>query len=124
MKAVNPNASADYVPECDRDLKPEEQTVFQIGQLSAEEQAYLKDIQNLGGSSINIALHLGLTGVRNLADANGDAIQLKRDNTVPFVHGKKRPWSNLTVIPMKVRDELAGRIIRGAEVEEPEVKNS
>jgi hypothetical protein len=124
MKAINPEARAEYICECDRDLPKEQQTVFEIIQLTAEEQAFLKDVSGMQGSAINAVLALGLVAVRYLPDASGNPVELKRDLTARPVFGKKKPWANLTVIPMKERDEIAARILKGAELEDSTVKNS
>lgn len=125
MKSVNPEATLDYVPDCDRALDPKDQTVFELTNLTEEEQAFLKDLAGAPGSQINYALHLGLAGAKNFSTANGQEIEWKRDNSKKAIIGRKKPWLNvLSYIPHTVRDELAARIFRGVDLEEDERKNS
>lgn len=126
MKSVNPNAVIDYVLESDRDLPVEEQTVWELGQLTAEEQQFLQDLQGATGTQIIMALHLGLRGAKHFFDPAGTPIVFRRDETKRVIVGKKRPWAEptLTYITPQGRDELAAKITRGVGVEVPEAKNS
>lgn len=125
MKAVNPSAVADYILECDKDLKKEDQTIWKISQLTSEEQAFIKDLAGAPGTQIEAACHLGLAGADNFCDANGDMIIWKRDSSKRALVGKKFPWLNvLSTIPLTQRDELAARIMKGAILEDEERKNS
>lgn len=126
MKSVNPKITVDYIPECDRELPKEEQTIFELTQLTAEEQAFLQDLSGATGTQISVALNLGLAGARNFYDSNGDPVVFKRDGEKRVIIGKKRPWldSVLTLIPPVVRDELAAQIGKGVGISEAVAKNS
>lgn len=125
MKAVNPKLTAEYVPECDRDLHVTEQTRFELTRLTAAEDALIKDLGPNFGEVQLTALHLGLANVRNLT-LDGDAVVLQRDSNRAFLIGKKRPWTDecLSKIPREVRDEVAGAILRAKAFAEAETKNS
>ncbi len=125
MKAVNPEATREYILNCDRDEPPEKQTKWKISQITHEEQAYLKDLAGAPGTQIDMACHLGLAGAENFLEGNGEEIEWKRDGTKRPIVGLKKPWAKvLTRIPLPQRDELAAEIIRGADMEVIEAKNS
>ncbi|MEO7957873.1 MAG: hypothetical protein ABIW76_14395 [Fibrobacteria bacterium] len=125
MKSVNPEATRDYVLLCDRDLPPAEQTTWKIVQLSHEEQAFIKDMAGAPGSQIDYACHLGLGGATNFLTADGDEVVWKRDNAKKYIIGMKKPWAKvLSMIPLPQRDELASEVIKGADLEVLEQKNS
>lgn len=125
MKSVNPSSIGEIIPECDKDLNPEDQTVFLFTQLTHEEQALLKDLSGAPGTQIDVACHLGLCGSKNFFTPNGDPVEWKRDPAKRPLTGNKRPWlKTLDYIPLSVRDELATKIIKGVELSEKEAKNS
>jgi hypothetical protein len=125
MQSINPSAIGEIIPECDKDLKPEDQTVFLFTQLTHEEQALLKDLSGAPGTQIDVACHLGLCGSKNFFTPSGDPVEWKRDPSKRPLIGNKRPWlKTLDFIPLNVRDELATKILKGVELSEQEVKNS
>ena len=125
MKAVNPEALERMVAPGDEKLPPEEQTTLVLSQLSADEDAYIADIRG-SGSRIMAALHLGLAGLENFNGPDGKPVKLVRDETAMPIVGDKKPWlqEQLTLIPFKVRDRAAARILSGVGLSEGEAKNS
>ena len=136
MKAISPNQTFKYIMKSERELPPEEQTVFHCNLLSAEQEALVDDNTGVStkdgyqltiGTSNLLALHLGLFKIENMADADGNPFQLKRDetkakDTLPKVG---RPWlmSCIDRIPREARDEVAVAIKTGGELEDETVKN-
>jgi len=125
MKAVNPDAKVDFIAPGDEGLRPEEQSILELTQLSADEDAYLADCEG-SGERLMASLHLGLAGIRNFKGPDGTPVVLKRDTTKATLVGEKRPWvtDQITLIPFKVRSAAAGKIIRGVGLEKAEAKNS
>jgi hypothetical protein len=128
MRAADPSATYDHVFDEDKGLPPEEQTVFTISQLTAQERAYLLNIRDAIGTLTLYALHLGLVGVRNFPDKNGQPLKFERDMSAAVIIGKKRPWKaeNLDALRHDVMDGLANLILKGIEegVKGAEAKNS
>lgn len=125
MKAIDPKAKVPYIAECDRELPKDEQVTAFMTQLTAAEDAYIKDrIHNIGEAQL-AALALGLDSVEGLV-LNGKPFVLERDMTKAPLIGKKRPWKDesLSVLPKEVRDEYAGVILSGRAFKEAEIKNS
>jgi hypothetical protein len=135
MKAVSSKSTYDYVCKCDRELPEAEQTVCEMGYLTLEQEAFLDDklgfvtdsgySVNLGSSNLT-ALHLGLKGMRNFNDENGEPIVLQRDDTkAKKLPGVGRPWkeSQLSKIAKVNRLEMAEVIKNGGEITEEEAKN-
>jgi len=135
MKAVSSKSTFEYVCKCDRELPAAEQTVFELGYLTVEQDAFLDDALGFvtdAGYSVNvgktnlIALHLGLKSIRNFFDENGEQIILKRDETKKSsLPGVGRPWkeSILAKIPKPERLEIADAIKAGGKLDEEERKN-
>jgi len=137
MKAISPKTTFDYVCKCDRDLPKEDQTIWELSHLTAEQEAYLEDrtgaLNNDGGyqvsvGSVNlIALHMGLKGVRGFYDENGNKADLVRDERkAKKLPGGLRPWTDksLSMIHKDERDELADVIRQTGVLDEEELKNS
>jgi len=135
MKAVDIKATRDYIPECDRKLKASEQSVFELGMLSVREERLLENTVGMNtegqmfmniGDQHYLALCMGLKGVRNFIDAEGNEVVVEREKSK--IHGVVRPLTDsfLQKIPKEVRLEIAREIIdgSGSEVSEEEVKNS
>lgn len=132
MKAVSTKQSVSYVPECDKDLPQGEQTTFLLKQLSPNEEALLDNMfSSVRGDSMDMrigdqqlfALHMGLVGVENFFDEDGNAIKLEREKGK--LHGFVQPLTNkfLAYIPKDVRSELANEIIGLGRIDEAEAKN-
>ena len=116
MKGVRFDKPHDYVCECDKKLPKEEQTLFKVRFLTAEEQAELRDIMYsvsgmganrsekfLTGTVANKALEIGLQGWERFSFEDGSDIPFTREN--------------FSAIRPKERDEIAN-YIRGIEEEE------
>ncbi|MCF8719211.1 hypothetical protein [Nitrospina gracilis] len=131
MKAIDPSATFEYVPKCDRDLPEEAQTVFILKYMDARQAAKMEDqavegavsskgddtsLRFRSGSKVLQALEYGLRGWRNFQDKGGNEIPFRENN------GKPRP-ENFDAIPPSVRRELANVIIDGSEMSEGEEKN-
>lgn len=122
MKAIDPNATRDYIPFCDREAPANEQTIFELRPLTPREDRLLDNTMTLRdgdlapnlGDQHALALHLGLVGVRNFFDATGKDVKITREHTK--IHGFVSPIrdSVLALIPKEVRLELAREIIDGA----------
>jgi hypothetical protein len=133
MKAVSTKTTRQFVPSCDRDLPLADQTIFEIRQLTASEEAVLDNmIGSLRDGSMDMrigdqelaALHFGLVGVQNFVDENGAPVVILRD-------AKQRKYNLvnpikeeiLSMIPKDVRKELAEAIVGDAQVKAEEAKN-
>ena len=133
MKAVSINQIEKVVHDSEKNLVPEEQTIFVLKPLSLSEQALLKDKNRfadgelvLSAGQIEIlSLHLGLENVENLIelDNNRQEVEVKfeRDETKKYIKGisrKIRPWKDecLEKIPADVRLWLSLKI-RGLDEE-------
>ena len=137
MKKVSPNQTKEIVCPWEKNLPVEEQTIFVISNLSAEQEAFLDD--NLGyqgdvgyvltlGKANLLALHMGLKEVKNLLGDDGENLTLKRDeskakNGIP---GVGRPWEmkGINEIAKRARDYVSTQIKEGAKLDEAEAKNS
>lgn len=126
MKSVNPTATRDIIAEGDENEKPEDQTRFELTQLTVEEFAYLQDLAGAHGTFTMAALSLGLSGAKGLYDPSGNPVQFKRDESKRPIVGKKKQFLEpcLSYIPPRERDRLAAIIFKGVGIEEDEAKNS
>lgn len=136
MKPVKLGAERRYIPLCDRDLTKGKQSVIVITDLTLEEHALLTDslgqvrqngdfAVNLGSQGI-LAWDLGVAGVDNFQDEDGNAIVLKRDETKRYISNtKKKPWKRdiLGRIPRDVIAEVSNIVLNGGELTEEEKKN-
>jgi len=130
MKPASIFKEIDYVCLCDRDLKKEEQTVFVVGSLTVEQEAYLDDIAEgeagtvKYGTIILETLHMGLKKVKNFKDGN-KSIKFERDEKGPVMPGDVHPWKTecMQRIALKERREIC-TFIRGlSALSEEELKN-
>lgn len=121
--AVDPNRTFDYVLKEDRDLPPEQQTVFKLKVLSARELARLEDSVSVmdkdgnwqvkvGTKTLEI-LSCGLRRWDNFRDRNG--------NLITFVGSMD---DNFDRLRPEWRRELADAITEQANLSEDERKNS
>lgn len=136
MKPVKLGAERRYIPECDKDELPGEQSVIIITDLTLEEHALLTDslgqVRQNGDFAVNLgsqgllAWDLGVSGIDNFIDEKGNAIELKRDEAKRYIGAtKKRPWKRdiLGLIPRDVISEVSTLIINGNDLTEEEKKN-
>lgn len=110
--AVNPNEPFDYVLKEDRELPPEEQTIFHLRPLKHHERVKLDDmrygmnartstVETPQGQIADLTLKVGLQGWKNLRDGNG--------GDVPFEQNPK----TLNLLGTNLRpptDECLGRL--------------
>lgn len=136
MKAVSVNQTENVVHPSEKDLPSNEQTVFILKNLSLSEQSVLKDQNRMvdgefvlaSGATELLALHLGLVGVQNLEDEDGNEVVFERDEKMAYIRGvskNTRPWkeSCLERIPQDVRLWLSMKI-RGLLDEEEETEKN
>ena len=131
MKAANPKQIFRYVPECDRDLPVEEQTVFNLRNLKPKEEKLIDNLIGFGdtgtnlrlGDQVEIALACGLESVENFFDELGKEVKVQRETAK--IHGFVSPLkeSFLELIPKEVRSELSRVIIDGSDLGDEEAKN-
>lgn len=128
MRAADPSATYDHVFEEDKGLPVEQQTVFPILNISAQERAFLLNIRGSLGSATLYAIHLGVDKPKNFFDAKGNPIRWERDEKQPPIVGNKRPWKEecLNYLLPSVADELAALVFKGVdnEVKGAAAKNS
>lgn len=132
MRALDIKDTRDYIPECDRNLPENEQTVFVLKTLSAKDQAIVDDktgsVDAEGGYKITVGtqnlllIHLGLVDVRNFKDSNGNDVKLTRsDKLINGIHEISNDF--IIRIPKDIRSEIAYAIRKGYQLEDEEVKN-
>ncbi len=98
--------AVDFVLKCDKDLPPEEQTIFKIKPLTAKQYMEMADtmeysgetVKHMGLATYNM-LKIGLIGWKNFKDAEG--------NDVSFITNMD---DNLNRIPADYRMELSTKI--------------
>lgn len=91
--AINPEATTEYVLECDRDKPREEQTRFKVRWLTYKEQVKIEDnivssrigrkgedseMRIASGSAERDILKAGLVGWENFKDEHGQEVEFKR----------------------------------------------
>ena len=127
--AVNPGVPFDYVLKCDRELEPEQKTVFQLKPLTPSESAQLEDnlarvyasdetlTVNTGTHTLK-QLQMGLIGWKNFRNAEGEEI--------PFPERKdaRLKTAHLAYLAPEWRQEIANAIDEGNTVTETDLKNS
>lgn len=136
MKAISPKSTYKYICKEDRDLPPEEQTVFTLRHLSVEQDAFLTDKggyltddgYNMHSGTVGLmCLDMGLVEISNMPAEDGAPAELARDETrsAKTYPGNIRPWKRecLDAIPKAARIELVAQIRFGDELEESEEKN-
>lgn len=136
MKPVKLGAERQYIPECDKGLSKGKQTVIVITDLTLEEHALITDslgqVRQNGDFAVNLgsqgllAWDLGVAGVDNFQDEDGNAIVLKRDESKRYISNtRKRPWKRdiLGRIPRDVIAEVSTIVMNGTELTEEEKKN-
>lgn len=136
MKPVKLGAERHYIPECDKGLPKGKQSVIVITDLTLEEHALLTDslgqVRQNGDFAVNLgsqgllAWDLGVAGIDNFQDEDGNAITLQRDETKRYISNtKKRPWKRdiLGRVPMDVISEVSTVVMNGPELTKEEKKN-
>ncbi|MDA8122246.1 MAG: hypothetical protein M0Z38_06745 [Deltaproteobacteria bacterium] len=124
--AIDPTKVIEYVLLCDRDLPPEEQTMFELKVLTARELAKIEDgsaradvsgnIEFRSGTQVINILNVGLKGWRNFKDAQGREVPFRENNGAP----RPENWDYLTP---DWRRELANAVTEQTRVTETERKN-
>lgn len=128
--AIDPNATVDYILECDRKKEKEDQTVFELRWLTAQELARLEDgsltsimskenrpeFQIHSGSMQIKTLQIGLVGWRNFRDKDGNEIDFKQRND-------QCAKENLDYLHPQWRRELVEAITEMNQITEDETKN-
>jgi len=124
--AIDPNKSWEYVLLVDRELPPEQQTVFELKALSARELATIEDgsvrsdregkLEYLSGTQTIRILELGVRGWRNFKDPAGTDVPFRENN------GKPR-HENWDLLRPEWRRELANAITEQNRLSEEERKN-
>ena len=110
---------SEYILECDKKLKPEEQTIFTLKPLSAKEYAEAQDniivdksrIKNFSSYSLEV-LRLGLKGWKNFRDQAGVEIPFSEDID-----------ENINWLDISYRYELSTRITELSSLPESKKKN-
>ena len=132
MKAITPKEKWEYVPQCDRNLKKEDQTVFILKPLTAHQHALYDDnaAQIVDGKYMvkhgtqNLMLiNFGLESVVNFKDNDGNPIVVERDESRIYHGVNPLTDSFISRIPRPIVVELTGEIYSGSIVGEQEVKN-
>lgn len=127
--AIDPEKKYKYVPKCERDLDPKDQTVFFLNMPTARSAANLQDnitestlasdqaiMRVKSGSSVLSALKVGLRGWENFKDSQGHDVEWRENN------GNPRP-EMFDAIPPDLRRELAEVITTGIGLDEEQEKN-
>ncbi len=124
--AVDPSKSWDYVLLVDRELPPEQQTIFELKVLSARDLAAIQDGATKGnvdgslefksGTQTLRILEMGVRGWRNFKDDTGADVPYRENN------GKPRP-ENWDCLRPEWRRELANAITEQNRLSEEERKN-
>ncbi|MDD5762175.1 MAG: hypothetical protein PHP88_06650 [bacterium] len=124
--AVDPNKSWEYVLLVDRELPPEQQTVFELKVLTARDLASIQDGSTTGnvdgslmfksGTQTLRILDLGVSGWRNFKNESGAEVPFRDNN------GKPRS-ENWDVLRPEWRRELANAITEQNRLTEEERKN-
>lgn len=124
--AIDPNKTFEYVLLCDRELPPEEQTIFHLKALSARELAEIQDkaaradmdgnFEFRSGSQTLRILEIGVRGWKNLRDAQGNEIAFRENN------GRPR-GENWDLLLPEWRRELANAITEQNRISGAERKN-
>lgn len=123
--ALDPKQTFDYVVKDDRDLPPEEQTVWHLRCLTIAEESALADNQysaNAGSGEIMLKngsyqvgiLRRGVEGVSNFKDANGN------EQAVSKAGNGLVPLHFFDLLSTKHREEIATAILTRGEIKEKE----
>lgn len=119
-----------YIIESERDLKPEEQTVFKIAVLPNHIMLVLMEYQQAGKQKqlVELALTAGLRGWDNFPDEGGAETPFAREEgRSRLVHGVKVKdpvkVETLEVIPGSLLVELTNAVIGANQIALDEAKN-
>jgi hypothetical protein len=133
MKALSPQDKFDFISKTEVDLDETEQTVFHCKSLTAHEQSI---VENCGTSIVDgkytltsgfqteMVLHLGLVGVSNFKDEQGNEVTLLREKKKTIAGRYERIDDVfLSRIPREIRDEIANEIDSRGRLSESNRKN-
>lgn len=117
MRAADPNSSFDHVFPEDKGLPIEQQTIFPILNVTAQERAFLRNLGDSEGTVTLYAIHLGVGAPRNFFDQKGNPIVFQRDEKAPIILGNKRPWKeeSLNYLLPEVQTELRRLVLKGVD---------
>ena len=133
MKAVSPRQVTRFVPSCDQALPIADQTTIIIKPLTVAEESILDDAQWRVDESgkrhfsfslkMLMCLHLGLIGIENFKDEQGEFVSLEREEFADEFGVMRIKDETLARIPKTVRDEIALKIIASNTPTEEQRKN-
>lgn len=128
MKTLDLFAEQAYVPRCDADLPLNEQARFHFRLLTADQEAFVRDLSRVQGSATAMIaiLDLALTRLENISTPRGEPLILARDLKAPKVGGFEHPWVRAAIDPLpgQIRDEVAAHILKLGNAAEADTKNS
>ncbi len=125
-----------YVLKCDRDLPPDQQTVFQLRPLTNAQRFSLLDMNSVqggsttlrGGTMAQTALRIGLAGWENLTNENDAVVPYVAHQGKVMVHGvaAESPATEETMnrLPWEAVEELADAIMNGLQLTQDDAKKS
>lgn len=119
-----------FVLQAERDLPPEQQTVFKIATLNHDTMLALLQMMAEGQARkwIKVALAAGLRGWTNFRDEHGNETEFRRSDRTVTIHGIEvaKPVSDKTLdaIPADILLELAQAVIECNQVSVDDAKNS
>ena len=119
-----------FVLQAERDLPPEQQTVFKIATLNHDTMLALLQMMAEGQARkwIKVALAAGLRGWTNFRDADGNETEFRRSDRTLTIHGieVQRPVTDKTLdsIPSELLLELAQAIVDANQATVDDAKNS
>ena len=117
----------DYVPVCDRDLPPDQQTVFHLRRFTARLALRVQDLSAARGQVGEVVLRAGIAGWSNFHDAEGNDIVAKHKKGRELINGAQvdNPLTeeSLDWLSPELLGELASAIITGNTVNADDLKN-
>lgn len=134
MQAILPGTTYERIHPDEKDLSPEEQTIFVFKHLTIEQDNYiapkmekikpgteLKTVNNFMLSYMD----LGFVGVRNFK-SEGEEITIERNTEAKELPGGVYPWKrkDIEMFQKHVRNWIYSTIMQDGRIEETEAKNS
>lgn len=114
MKGIDPGKPHPYIPKCDRELKPEEQTVFSVVFISAAELSKMRDDmweETGAGKKREVKFRTGTFELQTLIKGlKGWKGLFHPDTGAEIPYDKDRPKEMIDFIPPDIRSELASHI--------------
>lgn len=132
MKAITPRSEWEYIPKCDRNLKPEEQSVCILRPLTPEQKAFLDDnaseivdgkYRTRTGTQNFLLLNFGLVRINNFKNAQDQEVKTERDEKRVLCGVHPLTDAFLSAIPDEIMYEIATEIYMGSKVGETDKKN-